>query len=321
MITSMGTRFVLPFFSGTFFNDNGETVATTYSLNEGESGMGISKGDINSININLNACKIIIEPAEGSGLVDVEYTGDKRLKPDVTFENGKLTAKNNASGGLNIGFNINKPVLTIKLGKETKIDNLEIKVNAGDISINGVYADYFFGDFDAGNINTKQLLNFAHIHYKINARDKIKYENKGNSSFETFAYKDASTTVGRYFGIGLSEDELKKLPAPAAGEQGPFYENGKIWYPTADGENYNLIAVVDSATSNSDGTFTFNFTVYSIDWNTYSNFKEGDIKKYYKLTSAKAASDKTLTKATSGTAKVGVGQSGNYFLLVYNTVK
>ena len=155
MITSMGTRFVLPFFSGTFFNDNGETVATTYSLNEGESGMGISKGDINSININLNACKIIIEPEEGSGLVDVEYTGDKRLKPDVTFENGKLTARNNASGGLHIGFKINKPVLTIKLGKETKIDNLEIKVNAGDISINGVYADYFFGDFDAGNISIR----------------------------------------------------------------------------------------------------------------------------------------------------------------------
>ena len=155
MITSMGTRFVLPFFSGTFFNDSGETVATTYSLNEGESGMGISKGEINSININLNACKIIIEPAEGDGLVDVEYTGDKRLKPDVTFENGKLTAKNNASGGLNIGFKINKPVLTIKLGKETKIDNLEIKVNAGDISINGVNADYFFGDFDAGNISIR----------------------------------------------------------------------------------------------------------------------------------------------------------------------
>lgn len=183
------------------------------------------------------------------------------------------------------------------------------------------FAEVFFADFDSGNINIKQLLNFAHIHYKINARDKIKYENKGNSSFETFAYKDASTTVGRYFGIGLSEEELKKLPAPAAGEQGPFYENGKVWYSAADGENYNLIAVVDSATTNNDGTFTFYFTVYSIDWDTYSNFKEGDIKKYYKLTSAKAASDKTLTKVTSGTAKVGVGQSGNYFLLVYNTVK
>lgn len=155
MITSMGTRFVLPFFSGTFFNDNGETVATTYSINEGESGMDNTKGNINSININLNACKIIIEPAEGDGLVDVEYTGDKRLKPDVSFENGKLTAKNNASGGLNLGFNINKPVLTIKLGKETKLDNLEIKVNAGDISLTGVYADYFFGDFDAGNISIR----------------------------------------------------------------------------------------------------------------------------------------------------------------------
>ncbi len=155
MITSMGTRFVLPFFSGTFFNDNGETVATTYSINEGESGMDNTKGNINSININLNACKIIIEPAEGNGLVDVEYTGDKRLRPDVSFENGKLTAKNNAAGGFNIGFNINKPVLTIKLGKETKLDNLEIKVNAGDISLDGVNADYFFGDFDAGNISIR----------------------------------------------------------------------------------------------------------------------------------------------------------------------
>ncbi|MCR4776075.1 MAG: DUF4097 domain-containing protein, partial [Saccharofermentans sp.] len=150
MITSMGTRFILPFFTGTFFKDSGETVATTYSLGKVESGMDIAKGDITSININLNACKIIIEPAEGNGLVDVEYTGDKRLKPDVSFENGKLTAKNNAAGGFNIGFNINKPVLTIKLGKETKLDNLEIKVNAGDISLDGVYADYFFGDFDAG---------------------------------------------------------------------------------------------------------------------------------------------------------------------------
>ena len=155
MITSMGTRFILPFFTGAFFKDSGETVATTYSINEGGSGMENSKGDITAININLSACKIIIEPAEGDGLVDVEYTGDKRLKPDVSFENGKLTAKNNASGGLHIGFNINKPVLTIKLGKEVKLGNLEIKVNAGDISLNGVYADYFFGDFNAGNISIR----------------------------------------------------------------------------------------------------------------------------------------------------------------------
>ncbi|MBE7069797.1 MAG: DUF4097 domain-containing protein [Ruminococcaceae bacterium] len=154
MITSMGTRFIFPFFTGVFNGgDNNETVATTYSLGKGESGMDIAKGDITSININLNACKIIIEPAEGNGLVDVEYTGDKRLKPDVSFENGKLTAKNNGAGGFNIGFNINKPVLTIKLGKEARLDNLEIKVNSGDISIKGVNADYFFGDFDAGNIS------------------------------------------------------------------------------------------------------------------------------------------------------------------------
>ena len=183
------------------------------------------------------------------------------------------------------------------------------------------FAEVGFADFNVENKDIKQLLNFVHVHYKINARDKIKYENKGGSSYETFKYEDALNTVGRYFGTGLKEDDVKKLPAPSADSQGPFYENGKIWFPTADGENYGRVGIVDSAKLNNDGTITLNFTIYAIDWDTYSNMSANDIKKYYKLTPAKAASDKTLTKSSAGTAKVDVGQSGNYLLKVYNTVK
>lgn len=183
------------------------------------------------------------------------------------------------------------------------------------------FAEVFFTDYDSVDFNAVQLLNFIHIHYKINASDLIKYKDKGGMSYETFSFVDAAWTIEKYFGIGLNEAEAKKLPAPSADGQGPFYSDGRIWYPTSDGENYNYIGIVNSAVSNSDGTVTLDFTIYSIDWDLYSNMTSADIKQFYKLTPAQAVSNKALTKSSLGTATVNVGQSGNYFLLKYKTVK
>ena len=154
MITSMGTRFILPFFTGVFVKDDpANTVATTYDLKEGGTNMSDVKGEINSIKLDLSACTVnIVTDEEGSGLVGVEYTGGDKLKPQITFENGKLTATQKNAFTLNF-LKINSPKLTIRLGKDVNLSSLEMKVNAGDISINGVKADYFFGDFDAGNIS------------------------------------------------------------------------------------------------------------------------------------------------------------------------
>ena len=155
MITSMGTRFVLPFFTGVFFKDDpANTVATTYNLNEGEgANMSEVKGEINSIKLDLSACTVnFVTDEEGSGLVGVEYSGGDKLKPQITFENGKLTATQKNTFTLNF-LKINSPKLTIRLGKDVNLSNLEMKVNAGDISMNGVKADYFFGNFNAGNIS------------------------------------------------------------------------------------------------------------------------------------------------------------------------
>lgn len=155
MITSMGTRVILPFFTGVFVKDDpSNTVATTYKLNEGEgTNMGDVNGEVNSIKLDLSACTVdFVTDEEGSGLVGVEYTGGKNYKPEITFENGKLVAKQKNVIGFNI-IKINSPKLTIRLGKDVNLSNLEMKVNAGDISMNGVKADYFFGDFNAGNIS------------------------------------------------------------------------------------------------------------------------------------------------------------------------
>jgi DUF4097 and DUF4098 domain-containing protein YvlB len=130
-------------FSGTSIE---ETMGTTYNLSEGKT------NNISSIKLDLSACSVVFEQAEGSGLVDVQYSGTKSLKPDVKFENGKLTATQ--SNTFNLGLkSINAPRLVIKLGKDVKLDNLEMKINAGDINMKGVTADYLFGKFNAGNVN------------------------------------------------------------------------------------------------------------------------------------------------------------------------
>ena len=152
MITSMGTRFIFPFFTGIFGNEDIKNiVSTTYGQEESGS-MGEFKGEISSIKLDLSACAVNFEQVEGSGLVGVEYTGGKALKPQVTFENGRLVASQKNVFKLNF-MNINSPKLTIKLGKDVNLSNLEMKIDAGDINMKGVKSDYMYGNFDAGNIN------------------------------------------------------------------------------------------------------------------------------------------------------------------------
>ena len=123
-----------------------ETMGTTYDLSDSKT------NDITSIKFDLSACSVVFEQAEGNGLVDVQYSGTKSLKPDVKFENGKLTASQ--PNTFNLGLkSINAPRLVIKLGKDVKLDNLEMKINAGDVNIKNVTADYLFGKFNAGNVN------------------------------------------------------------------------------------------------------------------------------------------------------------------------
>ena len=110
------------------------------------------KGDISSIKLDLSACAVNFEQVEGSGLVSVEYTGGKALKPQVTFENGRLVATQKNVFKLNF-MNINSPRLTIKLGNDVNLSNLEMRIDAGDINMKGIKADYMYGNFDAGNVN------------------------------------------------------------------------------------------------------------------------------------------------------------------------
>ena len=156
VVISAGVRFFIPFFTGVFIKDDIiDTVATTYELTDGDTVN--MQGEVNSIKLDLKACSVNFEVKEGSGLLGIEYSGDKRLKPDVTFENGKLVAtqKNTQSFSLR---SYNGPKLTITLGTDVALDNLEMNINAGDINMKSVKADYLYGDFNAGNIIIKDCV-------------------------------------------------------------------------------------------------------------------------------------------------------------------
>lgn len=142
----------LPVVTNFDFSGSGimDVMETTYDLTENNE----EYGDISSMKFDLRACSIDFDIKDGSGLISLEYSGDKKLKPEATFENGKLvvTQKGNLT---NYEFGIHStdyPKLVITLGKDVNLSNIEMKINAGDIHMDGVAADYFYGDFNAGNI-------------------------------------------------------------------------------------------------------------------------------------------------------------------------
>ena len=187
------------------------------------------------------------------------------------------------------------------------------------------FAEQFITDIDRDSLSFEQLMDFVHIFLKINSRDSITYETNGDITYETFTFERASEVAKKHFGIFVSEAGCETLPAPPSthGDQpaGPYYANGIIWYEASDGEIHNLIAIVDYGVNNTDGTQTLRFTIYAIDMETFSQIDTDELKSYYKLDADGAAADKTLGKVVSGTAVVGVGQSGDYYLISYKTDK
>lgn len=185
------------------------------------------------------------------------------------------------------------------------------------------FVEQYFFDFDRDSATAEQLLDFVHIHLKINAYDQISYETKGDLTFETFTVEKSLQVVSKYFAVYFTEEDCKALPAPPTdyGDQpaGPFYEDGKIWYEAADGESYNLIGIVDSVLNNTDGTLTIEFTVYSIDYEVYNELDADGIAAYYSMTPEQAAADSTLTQVKTGTAVITIAQSGDYSLISYST--
>ena len=241
---------------------------------------------------------------------------------DVVIESSESVSETATSGDDNVVIESSDPAQNTGNDYSGSIDLDSDKQEYVNTFISN-FAEQNFMDYDRDSINAEQVLDFVHIHLKINSMDSISYDKKGDLTFETFTVEKAQSVIAKYFGTQLKDDQLNSLSAPpsAHGDQpaGPFYENSKIWYEAADGESHSSFAVVDSAVNNGDGTITLNFTVYSLDLDVYFGLDSNGMKKYYKMTPSAAEADKSLSKVKSGSATVGVNQSGTYYLITYKT--
>ena len=123
-----------------------ETMATTYAE------LADNNEELKTIKVDAEALEVCIERGNGEGLINVEYEGPAQLKPEITFENGKLVINQHGSG---LHFNVNNfdgPSLKIVIGDDVNIENYEMKIDAGNIKIDGVTIDYVYGEIKAGNI-------------------------------------------------------------------------------------------------------------------------------------------------------------------------
>lgn len=182
------------------------------------------------------------------------------------------------------------------------------------------FAEQYLVSLDRATITPEECMDFARTHIKINDPSSVTYETKGDVTYETFTWEQAKKVVSKYIAIMMNNSyEDFEAPSGEYGDHpaGPFFEDGKIWYEAADGDEHNVVAVVDSIINNTDGTITLNFTVYEIDIDTFLGLDSEGLKAYYKKTSDEAKADSTLTAMKKGTALATIGQSGDYYLYTY----
>lgn len=144
-----------------------------------------------------------------------------------------------------------------------------------------------FDHYDAEDTSVAQLFFFAHLWAKINRNDAISYE--GN--FETMSLDDFWDIVEPRL---VFPEELRPVEGEdysAALGMGNFdwdrcwYENGRFYYPAADGESFNRFSLVDEAYKVNDQTYRFCFTIYELDLDIYWG-RHSVPDEYYHLTAA-----------------------------------
>lgn len=147
-VTFGGISVVKTLMTGVFIKSDyvTETMATTYAE------LADNNEELKTIKVDAEALEVCIERGNGEGLINVEYEGPAQLKPEITFENGKLVINQHGTG---LHFSVNNfdgPSLKIVIGDDVNIENYEMKIDAGNIKINGVTIDYVYGKINAGNI-------------------------------------------------------------------------------------------------------------------------------------------------------------------------
>ncbi len=164
-VSVCGVGIIGSLLSGVFIKEDftTDTMATTY-----EQIAANADEDLSSVKINASALEVILKTGDGEGLISVDYSGPKKLQPEVSYDNGKLVIDQHVSNIRINSFNFTGPRVEIVVGKDVNIDNFEMDIDAGNIKLNGISGDYLYGDIDAGNIEIEDCT-FRKVEFDVDA--------------------------------------------------------------------------------------------------------------------------------------------------------
>lgn len=275
----------------------------------------------------MAGCKKTEETTEPSGSVLDTVTSESSSEAETAESTSQVVTSESSSEAASEDTSASsESKVTSGDTQATSGDNSNVPLDADQQEYANTFitnfAEQFFWDFDSSTAELDRYMDFVYIHLKINAQSEVSTAKNGDVSYEMFSAEKAQAVIGKYFGKGVKDEDIKKLHTPpeAYGDSaaGPYYKDGKIWYQPGAGESYNRIGIVEAIKNNGDGTLTLKFTIYEIDLDTFATLNSSGLKEYYKLTPAKASMDKTLKKVSYGSAVVDVSQSGTYLLKSYD---
>ena len=157
------------------------------------------------------------------------------------------------------------------------------------------FAEQFISEFPRDSGSDAELSSFAHRFCKINRYSAITYEN----GYETVALDTVNELCMRFFGREIHPTDGTQY-TNEWGMQWKF-ENGKFYFPAADGESYNRFAVVNDYLRLPGGNVILSFDVYELKLEEY--WDKGMDSSLYSLTADKAAAIARTGRITC----VGVG--------------
>ena len=185
----------------------------------------------------------------------------------------------------------------------------ELAINAdtqyeANIFLSNFAEQYDFTDFDIYKYSGEQVINFAHRFAKINDYGSISYD----SLYEVVTLDYVQLVADRFFGLMLTAPDYIDLPTPtytfdATTTNGPYYKDGKFYWPAADGATFTQFAVVYKILEFPDGHLEMAFRRYDrLDFDTVGGLAVTDA--HYHLTLAEAEANSNLLNIGNGYAKV-----------------
>lgn len=143
------------------------------------------------------------------------------------------------------------------------------------------FSEAFLKYYDADNVNTNDLINFAFIHDMINNNKLIRYKdsNMGISA------ERVSETLNKYFGKSITNESTNEWQ----------YDGEYYWKSGAAGESYDYFSVALNLVDLNNGTYRVDFNTY------YAGYDSMDPKCYW-YSESDASNDTDCRRSDSGTA-------------------